>query len=551
MVDITNVLGILESARGTALGLQNDVTDAVSAKKSAISETSTATQSQIANKGLIDLQVSVGELEAQKRSQQIARSIGTDMTDMAQIATTVGASMKSSGSQVIQAAKEVNELESNNNLLTNPLGFFNDLLFGGEVRGRLSGAATEFDAASKVMANLNQATQASVVTQKALAETHTDATIAAQKQLIADTAAVEAGKSKQLLAGADIELIGMIDGLNARQASMATSAYHIQAQAEQQAWMRADREAAKAAEEEQLKFFNAGAALTGQPKVTTMAGFRAAISANKGKVNYLISRGAESLSREDGKARIASNPLEFLTVSRDFGLVLNPAQENTRSKLNSSLDQALQVPNAQRIFESQGMEKSAASRAAREAIGDKKQWPMLQEQWLRLKAGDDAAHIRVGDSTNIYAPPSLDFIADKPFVSSDPFLSKYIKPLVANQSNAVFDPSTLLKFSIDAALKDKIPTSDIAESIAWIAKQAELANNASINYPSIGLPAQRGLRMTTVIDNPGRSGGSVKDIDISDPTAVEARIIDYISNYTKQNHPRRTPRSMTNEFNRQ
>lgn len=535
MVDITSLMNLIGGASGATSGLQQQLEAATGSKKEAITAGSEAEQAAIVNSGIIEAQKHAGQLQAQTYGRQAASSLGTNMSDDSQIVTQLGAVMRQSALDVIAKAAKVNQTASRSDIFGNPAGFAYDLLYGDAERGALEGATTQFDAASKVMQGLNTATQQNVISQNAIAETKTEATLAAQQELIGNQALMAANAAKEKLAGADMNYINMMDSLNARQVQLATSAYNIQAQQEQRAWMRADRELArqdrldaKGGDEVLLNYYNAGAMELGQATVSSMAGLRALSSVNKAKMDYLISRGAEIATT--GSARMASNPLEALRAVNDFNLPLNPAQRSVADKFTAQLSNATTVGNVEEMLMLQGMDPKIAKRAAMEAAGDKKQWATLQRDWLNLKAKRDAEVVNVGDGSNIYAPPALDFLAGKAELDTNPFLSKYIKPMVAAGGGAAFDPSKFLEFAGNAVMEDKMSVSEISDGIVWMASQAALSNNATVNYhKTFGVSPQEKLVMPTTVKGGSFFGNSVKNVNLTDPTAVTSRILDAVS----------------------
>lgn len=535
MVNIDQVLNVLGNAAGETGGLQQQLRAATSATKEGITEKTAAEQQAIVNQGVVAVQQEKGQLAAQEDARRAATSFGTNMSDVSQIVTGVGDALRQSALQVIAESKNVNQIAARSDLFSNPAGFAYDLLYGDAAREKLAGAETQFDAASKVMAGLNQATQQTVATQKAIAATKSEATLAAQEDLIANTAAANAADAKMKLAGADMQYINSMDSLNARQVQLATTAYNIQAQAEQQAWMRADRERArvekldaKKGDDILLNYYNTGARAMGQPEVSSMGGLRALSSVNKKKMDYILNRGAEIL--DTGTARMASNPFEALSAVQQFNLPLNPAQTQVAKKFNAELGTALQVGSIEEVLIAQGADPKTVKRAAMEMAGDKKQWPRLQEDWLKLKALKDQEVVAVGDPSNIYAPPALEFLAGKTELDSNPFLMKYIKPVVAVGGGATFDPSQFLSFAAKASLEDKMSVSDITDGIVWMANQARLSNNATVAYhKTFGVEPQQKLVMPTIVEGGSMFGDSVKNVDITDPTAVTSRVLDAIA----------------------
>ena len=135
-----------------------------------------------------------GELETQKARVAAANAFGTNVGDVSDIITQIGANMRETGAKLINQQAKVTEIESKSDLINNPIGWFNDLLNGDAARAERDALQAEFDTQQKVAQGLNQQTQSTAITQNAITETLSAASIQqtaeATKQL-ADAKALE------------------------------------------------------------------------------------------------------------------------------------------------------------------------------------------------------------------------------------------------------------------------------------------------------------------------------------------------------------------------
>lgn len=534
MVDMTKVLGALGVGASEASGLQNELRAATSLAKTGITEEGAANQEVVRNQGIIDAQKHAGEMQAQQNARRAATSLGANMDDPSQIITSLGSVAKQAAEQIVKQSQVVNEIAAGSDMFGNPAGFVYDLMYGDAERSKLAGATTAFDATIKAMNSLNQATQQTAITQNAIAETKTTATLAAQQELIAAQAAQQAAKTKQSLAGADMKYIGVMDQLNARQTSIAVQSYQIQAQAEQQAWAREEavarreeRQAAKQGDESLVNAYNAGAAMFNQPQIGSAAALRQQGTLNKDLTSRIITAGSQI--NAGMKPQIAANPLEALTLADSGHLALNPAQTDVASKFLAASGTALTPDGVAMVLRSQGVsDEPTIKRMSMELLSDKKKRPGLLADFMKLKATADSQLINVGDTANIYGLPTMDFLKDKAFLNTDPFLSEYIKPIVLG-GGAALDPNILLTKAVEAANSGKYTTGQIADSLAYIGNQAKLSKNATVNYQGIfGVKPLDKVTMSTTLSVSPMSVGvaRAKNIDISDPTSWTARILD-------------------------
>lgn len=136
-----------------------------------------------------------GQLETQKKRVQAANAFGTNVGDVSDIITQIGQSMRATAIKLVNKQGEVAQIEANSDLITNPVGWLNDLLNGDAARSERDALAAQFDTQQKVAQGLNAQTQSTVQTQNAITETLSAASIQANAeatQKLADAKALDA-----------------------------------------------------------------------------------------------------------------------------------------------------------------------------------------------------------------------------------------------------------------------------------------------------------------------------------------------------------------------
>lgn len=124
-----------------------------------------------------------GELNTQNARVKVANSFGTNVNAQSDIITSMGASMREDAIKLVEQQNRVSQIEANSDLISNPLGWLTDLLHGDDARAQRDALAASFDTKSKLVQNLNAATQTSVATQNAISETLTQTSIKQAAQL--------------------------------------------------------------------------------------------------------------------------------------------------------------------------------------------------------------------------------------------------------------------------------------------------------------------------------------------------------------------------------
>lgn len=118
-----------------------------------------------------------GELATQQAGRKAAQAFGTDVNAQGEVVTQLGELQRNLALELIQQQARVGKIEKNSNLLSNPVGWLTDLMYGDDARGDRDATAQQFETVSNVSSKLHLGTQTAVATQEAISETLTATSI--------------------------------------------------------------------------------------------------------------------------------------------------------------------------------------------------------------------------------------------------------------------------------------------------------------------------------------------------------------------------------------
>lgn len=534
--DLNSVLGAIGMASQDSQAAQAQVAQNRQAIHDVIDGESRAVDANAAADLTIKGQEAQANILAQRQNLAAASSMGTNMSDANQIVTMLGNEMRDNALKAIKQQKVVNEINANSNIGNLP-GLFYDALFGDGERATLQGYEDSFRVASDNLQRLNQATQATAVTNNALKVTETDATAAAMQDKIAANAQLIKGQLQERLIGVDTQMIQASNQMSAQQASLAVqgnsvimSAARFQLEKENAEFNKQMRLEAKNDESAVVETYNRGMGiLFPNEGLRTLKDIKLERQINPKRFDLIMQNGLNAKS-ESGVFVYGSDPLSAVANLQTSGLGNNlpGTQKQVAGKIANAAVAAASISpkNLAGLMNINEME-------ARQVLADKKRLPEIQRLVLQNKAQSDLTVIDPGNDSSLYAPPPIDFLKGKAELEKNPFLAKYVNPSVIAGGNIKLNPSMLMSQAFSAINTDKMSTNDVAQGITWIAHQIMITNDANNNYMGFGLPTMQEYKKFNTPVNAstgdknlfGRDINLNQVVDIADPVQVNAYLV--------------------------
>jgi len=173
------------------------------------------------------------EMEAQNNARKFATAAGSNISHKDEVMTDLASIMRQTANEYFAAHEKVAEIEANSNLLGNPAGWLTDLLHGDQARAVRDNLKEKYTAARDMVQGLNATTQQTALTQKAISQTVTDATIAAGSRQIAADAELKATQKEIEGLGYGIASINTLRAQGAQSFSNNVRLYNMKRQEEQ------------------------------------------------------------------------------------------------------------------------------------------------------------------------------------------------------------------------------------------------------------------------------------------------------------------------------
>lgn len=498
-----------------AVGLQTDRQAETAAKITGNYETvaaagndrALAQATQGENDAIIQGQKATGELKAQQNSKKFATSIGSNMDATSEVMSSLGMQYTDAALEAIKA-KDVVIQKSKVQLLDNPIQFIINQLTMGDDINNANLLQDKADLITTTMANINKDTQATAVTQNAIAETKTAATVQATVAMTAAKSKEQEALIKQQNSLYNIQGIVELNKLDqqtlgnmfqARSAVMAEKHLQIaQAQLEEMKFMHRmtvedralkieERKASAADAEELSNTINKGRAGLGLPPIPlTKALQMMKIGGPAGDlIKDQYAQGA--VAEATGYNVISGDPGKSAVTIAQTNAPLSPAMAPVRKLLVESLSDVA----AGRIKGANGLPID---------VKDKNAVISATGEHLKLAAKTQASNIRFGDNNNIYQAPDLNSLSQIPGVAETELYKKVLAPLVATGLTET-DPSRILSLASTAVAKGTLDFNSASKGLTVLFSAAAASNNATRDYVRVGLPKQTGYNTSVQIKN--------------------------------------------------
>lgn len=240
-MDLTTIIqqaALLNNTQAQQAGQVSDLMVGASNEAAGMAENVLAAGQLKASVELTKLQ---GELNTQNARVKVANAFGTNANAQSDVITNMAQSMRQDALALVDAQNNVSRIEAGSDLIGNPIGWLEDLLTGDEARAQRDALASSFDTKSKLISNLNAATQTSVATQNAISETLTQSSIKQASQVKVLESQQEAAKARIEAAKYGVASIEALQQVGAQAFNRNMSVYNAIQQDEAFQFARAER----------------------------------------------------------------------------------------------------------------------------------------------------------------------------------------------------------------------------------------------------------------------------------------------------------------------
>ena len=440
-----------------------------------------------------------GQLQTQKNNVQAANSFGTNVGDVSDIITQVGQSMRETAVKLVNAQKNVSDIEAGSDIITNPGGWLKDLLVGGQARAERDALAQQFDTTQKVAQGLNQQTQQTVQTQNAITETLSAASI----QQTAD-ASKKLADAKAL----DSQIQGNAYGANAIQVMRDVGAQEFNRQmqvynqvTEDSRWKEGfalRQEQFKATQEQRMRgklddqyYVEAAGQINiynkslGLPEVSANQ-VRATLN-QSGKVGELMRdrQAAGFQIQETGSTAkmLGATPSETMSKIERDRPNFPPSYQPAATILKDSLDLARTEINKQMMDPIKGADLKK----------DTKAQARIYDSLVEQSAKAAQTNIQSGKGNPYELVPISNILSENPTLAKSNFGVKVLSTLVATGQPSP-TPDMIVAMAASSMEKGELNFNEARDGVAEFFAQGVAIKNATGGFLQLGVPLQDGYR---------------------------------------------------------
>lgn len=441
---------------------------------------------------LVELQ---GQLDTQKKRVQAANAFGTNVGDVSDIITQLGQEMRSTAVELVNAQDKVADIEANSDLLTNPLGWLNDLVNGDAARAERDALAQKFDITQKTAQGLNQQTQATVQTQNAITETLTQASIkqaADATKLLADAEATKQAIQGKQFGAAGIETMR---ALGAQEFNRQLQVYgqiteesrYQEGRAMRQAQFEAMQEQRKRGKLEDQEYTDATA------RVNEYRGKAGLAPVNETFVRRTLTQpgdlGDDIRRQEQSGMRLMGGELGVFgaTPAQSFATI-----QKDQPKIPDSY-----APAASILGDGVRVAGEAIQKEALNPTSNIKKDPAAQAKIVNESVNAVAKNYQANiqpNKGNPYEAPSVSVVMGEPNGLKDSkFGQAVLQTLVSTGQNNP-NPDMLLAAGLSAVQAGQLSLPEVRDGIAAFYQNAVAINNSTKGFVQLGVPAQNGYK---------------------------------------------------------
>lgn len=528
-VDISSILNAVNnqnySSQTVADTIISDTNAVQAAGEDKLKSITQQTDSQI----IVDSAKASGELRAQQNSRNAATSLGTNMDLASSVINSLGSRMVDEYTKADINLQAIHNKESTG-FLDSPLQYIANQFTLPQDREEYNYHAQRFNLAEQALASLNSATQSTTLTQNAIAEIKTAASLEAATQVTKAKSAQLADEVKQQNLLYNIQGLKIVQDINqqgvdllfktqsalvsqenldiARQHLEETRKVHMLQLEERQD--KIDKNKADLAEVQELgKTINDGRFSLGLAPIPTGRAIQLMKMGGDigNQIKYQYSIGA--LQQSVGKPIIAEEPGMAAKVVTETQAPLSPAMDPIRKLLTSVYSDAATGK----------LDKKIDIKNEGQVIG-------ATNSTIKTVVSNMAANIKTGDTTNIYAAPDLASVSTSQAVQDSVLYQKVFQPALVAGNLTESNPDLLISLATNATQKGIISYEEAVQGITNYYKQVTLLNNTTKDYSRVGITPQ--TTFNTKIQDPT---GLMTKYDLTNPTMVSNLIAKKLAAY--------------------
>lgn len=467
---------------------------------------------QINQAALLQSQVTSAQgqlvLQAEQQNRRVAELAGTQIGGPSDVLGPLLQSMQQDAGKLVQAQGVVSQLESNSDLLTNPLGFIRNLVQGDGARAQRDAIADSLNVKTQTAQALNTATQQSVMTQESIKQTTTQATIVDMAQMDILKGQIQATEATKEAYRYGAQAVGIMRQLGVENFNRATNMYQLlseesryqeglELRKEQLAHARMSRKGAQ----DELKYYDEATA--------RINAFRERASLPPMQVHQVRmqlnqnSKLGENLREQEYRGYILADmgdagPLYGNSPSESINLL-----QNSGAGLPKQYEEMAGAVISGAVTKLDTVVAAEALKAQNPALAKDKQFrDRVLDQIVKQEAKTLTADVQPGKG-NPYELPKLNtLLSSMPEVGETEFGKKILAPLAASGQQDI-NPEQLLALASDAIGRNEISINDARDGYIKLFSSGVGLRNASGGFLAMSVPTTVGYTARVSAFQPG------------------------------------------------
>lgn len=468
-------------------------------------------------------------IQAEQQNLKAAQLAGTQLGGPTDVLGPLLQGMQQDAQRLVQAQNVVSQLESNSDLLTNPLGFIRNLVQGDGARAQRDAIADSLNVKQQTAAALNASTQQSVMTQDAIKQTTNQAIAVDMAQMDLLRGQIKAAESTKQAYAYGAQAVGVMKQLGAENFNRATNMYQLMTEdaryneslalrKEQLAHARQTRRSSEA----ELKYYEEATnrinAFRQRANLPTMQVHQVRMQLNQNsKLGEVLReqeyRGYMLEDMGDAGPLYGNSASESINLLQNSGAGIPRQYEDMAGAVISGAATKLDTAVT-----------AEALKAQNPALAKDKQFrDRVLDQLVRQEAETLTSDVQPGKG-NPYELPKLDtLLSTMPEVGETEFGKKVLAPLAAAGQQDI-NPEQLLALASDAISRGEIDFNSARDGYLKLFRSGVSLRNASGGFLALSVPTTTGYKAKVSAFQPGFVERNLAFLNL--PVSVGAPLVD-------------------------